>query len=81
MSAAKINLSPINQGVMFAHRHYSARLTRETPTVKSGETRILSFNGAPQTVASQKSADPTCYNVSSVGNRASGRLFDIVRTA
>ena len=79
--SAKINLAQQNQASTLPIAAVFAHPMPVTPHVKSGKMRVSSFNHALASVRFGKSADPTCYNVCVGGNRASDRLFDIVRTA
>lgn len=79
--SAKINLSQQNQASTLPIAAIFARPMPGTPHVKSGKTIIWPNNHALALARFGKVADPTCYNVPVGGNRASGRLFDIVRTA
>jgi len=72
----KINLSQQTRGVTSLDRALFAHLSSVTPDVKSGKTRVSSFNHALASARFGKSVDPTCYNVD-VGNSAA--LFDIDR--
>lgn len=74
----EINLAQQNRAITLSDRALCAHLSSGTPTVKSGKTRILSFNRALAAGRFGKSADPTCYNVSVGGNHAAA-LFDIAR--
>ena len=73
---AKINLSLIDQAAILPNEAVRAHLSSVTPRVKSGKTRVLSFNRALGSAHFGKSADPVCYNVS-VGGNSAAVLFDM----
>jgi len=74
----KINLTQQNQASTLPDRALFAHLSSVTPEVKSGKTRILSFNHALASGRFGKSADPVCYTLVSGGHSVPA-LFDIVR--